>query len=624
MKNFSGITDNLDITTKKYVDDGLASKANLAGNNTFTGGQTITGANAGYSVNASGYVKGSWLQSSITDINGANGGHASNGTGRVCVFDGAGWIYYRTPAEILAEAGGAKASDIPTNYVTTNTAQDITAEKKFLNTLIVGAKDDGSTGFKVIQGDVAGGDILFTVNINGIDLDAHEHNIPLLIGGNAGTSGQVLTSQGAGNAPIWANVSGGSSDNSKHGYTQLTNEDLNTITEAGWYRAASGNTCTNRPSEISNNSFFLNVEKLDDTSVKQEVYVGLGYVSSYTRNGQSAYSGGTLDWSGWSSDMKISGFAQTFSGRKTFSSGINLTNSLQVEGSNGTSGQVLTSQGAGKAPIWGDIAKHGYTELTNEDLNTILTPGWYRAARNHSCKNIPIGSRNEFILIVESSSPNYIQQTFYVLGILSTYYIRYTNNGGTSWPGAGWYTYQLVGTDVQTFYGRKTFSNGITLNSSLQVNGSSGTAGQVLTSTGTGTPQWAFPSSSGGSVASVVDLTGSLIGGGAYFVFNNGEEGSFTGMIYCEYNTSAGDFEFEINNQIFSCTPTSQDITLRVTIDRFYNGYVYSYYYTIISNDGLINNSGFFTDTNSNMYISTSMGSSYAQGGVGTIIKKVL
>lgn len=254
MKNFSGITDNLDITTKKYVDDGLASKANLAGNNTFTGGQTITGANAGYSVNASGYVKGSWLQSSITDINGANGGHASNGTGRVCVFDGAGWIYYRTPAEILAEAGGG----------------------------------------------------------------------------------------------------GGSGDNSKHGYTELTNENLNTITEAGWYRAESGNTCTNRPSEISNNGFFLNVEKLNDTHVKQEIYVGLDYVSSYTRDGQSAYSGGTLDWSGWSSNMKISNFAQTFSGRKTFSSGINLTNSLRVGGSNGATGQFLMSQG-GSTPKWSSI-----------------------------------------------------------------------------------------------------------------------------------------------------------------------------------------------------------------------------------------------------------------------------
>ena len=106
MKNFSGITDNLDITTKKYVDDGLASKANLAGNNTFTGGQRITGTDGGYSINASGYIKGSWLQASAISNKGAN-------TGKVCVFDDNGWIYYRTPAEILAEAGGAKASDIP-------------------------------------------------------------------------------------------------------------------------------------------------------------------------------------------------------------------------------------------------------------------------------------------------------------------------------------------------------------------------------------------------------------------------------------------------------------------------------------------------------------------------------
>lgn len=56
---------------------------------------------------ASGYVRGSWLQSSVQSNYG-------RGTGMVCVFDGSGWIYYRTPSEILTEAGGAKASDIPT------------------------------------------------------------------------------------------------------------------------------------------------------------------------------------------------------------------------------------------------------------------------------------------------------------------------------------------------------------------------------------------------------------------------------------------------------------------------------------------------------------------------------
>lgn len=41
MKNYSDITENLDITTKQYVDSGLTSKANLSGGNTFSDLQTI-------------------------------------------------------------------------------------------------------------------------------------------------------------------------------------------------------------------------------------------------------------------------------------------------------------------------------------------------------------------------------------------------------------------------------------------------------------------------------------------------------------------------------------------------------------------------------------------------------
>lgn len=86
----------------------ISGKANLTGGNTFTGKQTLNSpASDGYSIDASGYVKGSWLQSSVKSNKGS-------GTGMVCVFDSNGWIYYRTPSEILAEAGGAKVSDIPT------------------------------------------------------------------------------------------------------------------------------------------------------------------------------------------------------------------------------------------------------------------------------------------------------------------------------------------------------------------------------------------------------------------------------------------------------------------------------------------------------------------------------
>lgn len=78
--------------------------AKLDTENTFTKGQVITGGTSGgYSIDASGYIKGSWLQASSTTNKGSN-------TGKVCVFDGNGWIYYRTPSEILSEASGVPKS----------------------------------------------------------------------------------------------------------------------------------------------------------------------------------------------------------------------------------------------------------------------------------------------------------------------------------------------------------------------------------------------------------------------------------------------------------------------------------------------------------------------------------
>lgn len=113
-----------DLSNKPTIPD-VSGKANLTGGNTFTGKQTLNSpASDGYSINAAGYVKGSWLQASAISNKGSN-------TGKVCVFDNSGWIYYRTPAEILTEAGGAKSSDIPTNYVTTDTSQEITGIKSF-------------------------------------------------------------------------------------------------------------------------------------------------------------------------------------------------------------------------------------------------------------------------------------------------------------------------------------------------------------------------------------------------------------------------------------------------------------------------------------------------------------
>lgn len=89
-------------TNTPVVD--TSNLAKLDTENTFTKGQVITGGTSGgYSIDASGYVKGSWLQSSVKSNKGS-------GTGMVCVFDSSGWIYYRTPSEILSEANGVPKS----------------------------------------------------------------------------------------------------------------------------------------------------------------------------------------------------------------------------------------------------------------------------------------------------------------------------------------------------------------------------------------------------------------------------------------------------------------------------------------------------------------------------------
>lgn len=107
----AGTYNSVTVDTKGRVTAGTntpavdtSNLAKLDTENTFTKGQVITGGTSdGYSVKASGYVKGSWLQSDVKSNKGL-------GTGMVCVFDSAGWIYYRTPSEILSEASGVPKS----------------------------------------------------------------------------------------------------------------------------------------------------------------------------------------------------------------------------------------------------------------------------------------------------------------------------------------------------------------------------------------------------------------------------------------------------------------------------------------------------------------------------------
>lgn len=73
-------------TTKNYVDTGLSGKLDKSGG-------TLTGNLTGK------YITGTWLQTTAaTDLGRA--------PGKVAVLDESGWVYYRTPSELLSDIGG--------------------------------------------------------------------------------------------------------------------------------------------------------------------------------------------------------------------------------------------------------------------------------------------------------------------------------------------------------------------------------------------------------------------------------------------------------------------------------------------------------------------------------------
>lgn len=335
----------------------LSNKANLSGGNTFTGKQTLTSPPTdGYSIDASGYVKGSWLQAPST-------GKASSNTGKVCVLDGSGWVYYRTPAEIVSDGGGAKASDIPdvSGKANLNGGNTFSGEQFIEN---------GSIG------DPMGFCAFNYTDPNHPEL-AVSDSARVCLDNGYGTAGQVFTSQGENAPPIWTTPSGGgSSDNSKHGYTELTNEDLNTITEVGWYRAANGNSCTNGPT-TSTTAFILVVEKSTTNYVRQTFYFVASTEEFYNR---FSINGGST-WETWITQTTLTNETQNISGYKSFLRGINVVNQLALNGESGSNGQFAMSRGNNKSATWVNIqVKVNGTTYTADnsgliDLGTISGGG---------------------------------------------------------------------------------------------------------------------------------------------------------------------------------------------------------------------------------------------------------
>ena len=318
--------------------------------------------------------------------------------------------------------------------------------------------------------------------------------------------------------------------------------------------------------------------------------------------------------------------AQDITGIKSFYQQTKFKNGIQIGDSNRIYGasdspvvdQFLPAKDGTFAMISDipDTSKHGYTQLTNEDLNTITEAGWYNAASGNSCTNRPTNvGTSPFILEVEKCTSAEMRQTIYTRYWTNGFYIRTSTNSGSSWT--SWQSQYTVDTGAQVFSGRKSFSGGINLTSSLQVGGSSGTAGQVLTSTGTGAPQWKTPTSGGGSSNVIVDRP--MIQGVEYTVFDSGEYGSFIGTFSLETQDSSititvGNADYIItNNDWVHCI---------ITIDKN-DDFVYS---TIAINTGNVNRTRFFSTLPSGgaVKISTDLTSSYMEHSICVIMKEVI
>lgn len=110
LRNTFAKTSDIPTKTSQLTNDSgyltshqdISGKANLSGGNTFTGTQKFSSPDTGgYSINADGYVKGSWLQSGVRN-------KLSSVSDKICVFDNSGWIYYNTPAELALKGGAVK------------------------------------------------------------------------------------------------------------------------------------------------------------------------------------------------------------------------------------------------------------------------------------------------------------------------------------------------------------------------------------------------------------------------------------------------------------------------------------------------------------------------------------
>ncbi len=457
---------------------------------------------------------GSWSTPTVTTLSGTTQPPSTNSFSTTAVNVGVFTANNSPFIQFMNAGGGADAKKFDINI------DPSTSEVSFVYT-----NDANSVANKVFTLTRSGTTApLITLTSTGVNLAVGTAGLQL--NGSAGTSGQVLTSNGTGAAPTWQAVPGGSLTATQVGYgsagnvltgtsnfTFTTGTNTLSIGVAGATTTINGSdasTGTNPAASLTvragNGSGF-------STNAGSTIVMGGSYLGSNNgsggnlslRGGDSTGGtgvGGNVIISGGTGTGNVGGYVsistssaagQAVTERLRF-----LANGAWSVGSNGTStgttGQVLTSQGSAAAPVWSTFS-----------VNNLFGSGSV-SGYSATTSAMNVGSEGIFMVNGASTAGNrVVSQTVTTSG---NYNINLVNDSGTA---ATVFAINRSGNTASSIVLTANSVNLAGLSTGLQLNGSAGSTGQFLVSQGNAAaPVW---SSSATGVTAVGTLTGLQVTG---------------------------------------------------------------------------------------------------------------